>query len=257
MVRCSWNPPRSLGHQEAESVGIPLHATFGQRDPRSGPQNPDWKSDHKLLWEKFPDLLPGNWPLDVELWEQAECIAHPRYADVRFHGLFPRECEAAVLLHCIFVAKSEHEFLDINQNIVRHVDSCIDADTNSIKGSPWKSYPPTLVGSGKMMVRWTPPDKRSLTVVRVMEAIELARLIGWPDSMWTSRSPTSPLAQENLETISNMCGNAFSLFQFGPWQMATLATYGRFHHAFNQDDQAAPLSDDNGGDSSSPGSDSD
>ena len=54
------------------------------------------------------------------------------------------------------------------------------------------------------------------------------RMIGWGDSMW--RNVTHPKMKDNdyIELVSNMAGNAYTMYHFGPWALASLATFGRF-----------------------------
>lgn len=216
--------------KEADSVGLPLHSVFGPRDSKSNAHSPDWKSEHKLLWEKFPDKIPGKWPLDMESWTEAVYVDHPAFADIRFHGFYPREAEAVVLLHCLFEPRSKCEFIDVNPSLTRVVDTLIDSDSDEIKGTPWRSTPPTLVGSGRLVMRHV-RDGKLPPLIRIVESFELARMIGWADNLWSSK-PTSSSEQtaDGLALISNMVGNAFSLFQFGPFQMAILSTYGKYHY---------------------------
>ena len=50
--------------------------------------------------------------------------------------------------------------------------------------------------------------------------------IGWFDDAWQVPAIDHT---EGLYLISNMCGNAYSLYHKGPWLLAALATYGQFH----------------------------
>ena len=40
--------------------------------------------------------------------------------------------------------------------------------------------------------------------------------------------PASSRPIEFHDLLCNMAGNAYSLFHFGPWSLAMMATYGRF-----------------------------
>ena len=63
--------------------------------------------------------------------------------------------------------------------------------------------------------------------VRRLEAFELMRLIGWNVDSWAPYS--TPDKAPDLELISNLAGNAYSLYHYGPWEMAALATFGKYH----------------------------
>ena len=104
-----------------------------------------------------------------------------------------------------------------------------------------QQHPPTLVGSGRLVVRRT---KRSegIREVRLVEPFELMRMIGWCGDCWQPLS-NKFLASgiEALELVSNLAGNAYSLFHVGPVQLASLATLGKFCQARVDADRAIGL----------------
>ena len=83
-----------------------------------------------------------------------------------------------------------------------------------------------MVGPGKLFVRYLGDDEK--TVLRLVEGFEIFRMIGWGDAMWKKCSEAYSEDEGYPELLLNMTGNAYSLFHFGPWALASLATFGRF-----------------------------
>ena len=79
--------------------------------------------------------------------------------------------------------------------------------------------------------------------VRLLESFETFRLMGWGDEEW---QPGGDLFQDHVgnELLMNMSGNAFSQFHLGPWMLASLATYGKFHGSWS-DSESVPLGREN------------
>ena len=53
---------------------------------------------------------------------------------------------------------------------------------------------------------------------------------GWDLDAWNvpAMKPLKDVGIADLDLVQNMSGNAYSLFQFGPWVMAAMCTYGKF-----------------------------
>jgi hypothetical protein len=205
---------------QASRMGLKLHSDFGPRMPKFVKKDPDWKLEHKQLFKAQGICWPAN-------YEASECKA------ISFAGMLPRECEAAVFCHIVWppTTPAVLAFFDVNQTLSRLTQSCLNDDLGKKPDStPWKPRPPTLVGSGKVLARI--PDLNGFGChLRVLEGFEYMRLIGWADDCW--RMPPAGLDSRNsceyAELLSNLAGNAFTMFHYGPFQLAMLSTYGRFH----------------------------
>ena len=63
---------------------------------------------------------------------------------------------------------------------------------------------------------------------RIVEAWECLRLIGWSDRFWRLPSPdVGPWTQKDLETMVDMAGNAYTIYQFVPFFLATISLKGK------------------------------
>eukprot|EP00969_Alexandrium_andersonii_P062798 2765357-Alexandrium_andersonii.AAC.1 len=91
--------------------------------------------------------------------------------------------------------------------------------------SPWRPRPPTLVGSMKLIVRH---EALGGLVVRVVEPHELLRLIGWDTKLVRPMRGAALTDYQLVELVSNMCGNAWSAFQYAAVAMAMTACAGKF-----------------------------
>ena len=61
--------------------------------------------------------------------------------------------------------------------------------------------------------------------VRMLEPFEQMRLQGWMDELW--RRPSDFYRErDGYELVSDIAGNAFSFWNYGPWSLAIYATYG-------------------------------
>lgn len=149
----------------------------------------------------------------------------------QFHGMFQRELEATVFLHSVWPmpAASLAEFIDINMNLPRIIKSYWDQEAGQPKpgSSPWRSQLPTLTGSCNIVARLRIGDT---VVIRLLECFEVMRLIGWDDAQWQAERMQLPAERPDSfpELISNMAGNAYSVYHFGPWVLALFAVYGKF-----------------------------
>lgn len=104
-------------------------------------------------------------------------------------------------------------------------------DTNTPTGSstPWRDRLPTLTGSCKVVTRYR---INSGIEIRTLEGFEYMRLIGWDDSYWRLDEQSIHPEERDIdypELLANMAGNAYSVWHFGPWAIASLATFGKFY----------------------------
>ena len=213
-----------LRQMESDRCGLPSVKGTGLRPALEDKAQPDWKLYHKELFS----AQGMEWPFDIAMADPCQ---------LAISGLLRREAEASWYLHKVFPVSMQGpdrtmpilEFIDINPTIVRVIASCFD-ENRTVKKSPWKlGAPPTLVGSSKIIVRATVSSSKTLPI-RVLDGIEYFRLIGWDDGDWRKFDWSSSWENEWLctEGLANLAGNAFSAYQFGPWQMAMMATYGKF-----------------------------
>ena len=131
---------------QGRRLGVPLQKTVAKRGAGKQRQEPaEWKLDHKRVCASF-DI---TWP----------CVCTD--SQVSFAGMLPREREATIILDELWVATAELEFVDINTNlqrllqgslreVVSHDSDGEDLVHKKLGRSPWRSSPPTLVGSGKV-----------------------------------------------------------------------------------------------------------
>ncbi|CAK0874683.1 unnamed protein product, partial [Prorocentrum cordatum] len=219
--------------------GIPLWSDFGVgRESKSKKDDPNWKHEHREIFQ----ANGIQWPFDH--------AAPPVGGDVIHRsGMLPREFELAVMSHVLFpmAIGTQMEFFDVNQSTQRTIKRHLDEDTyrpksvtgDAVAPSPWSSRPPTLVGSMTMIVRYR---SSGVVHVRAVEPIELFTMIGWDATMWKRRNDQTK-DFSYLDMISNMAGNAYSLFHLGPWAIASLSTFGRFYEpspCAAQGDSGAP-----------------
>eukprot|EP00973_Karenia_brevis_P089961 12400267-Karenia_brevis.AAC.1 len=67
--------------------------------------------------------------------------------------------------------------MDVNPNSVRILAACVDMEAKRARKSPWTPHPMTLVGKTRLACRYISPADE--LVVRVVEAHEMMRMIGW------------------------------------------------------------------------------
>ena len=85
---------------------------------------------------------------------------------------------------------------------------------------------PTLVGSGKPMVRYR---QKSQAVLSPVLGLECFQIIGWDITAWRLwKSSPIPIPYEH-SMIMNTAGNAFSAFAAAPMFMTLLAGWGSLH----------------------------
>ena len=219
----SFTLDKELRSREAEKLRLRTHASFGMRKNKVCQHEVQWKADHKLLCDA--NGIP--WPPAMEKAQQV----------IEVGGLLPREVDAAYLLHSIFAYVglgniAGVEYIDINPTLTRIVRGYVDVDTqkpHNVDRSPWRDRPPTLTGSLALLLRYKDPGSGKV-VVRAAEAWEYMRLQGWEDNCWKvdAMPAGDTVKEEDLELIANMAGNAYSVYHYGPWLCALLATWGQF-----------------------------
>ena len=119
------------------------------------------------------------------------------------------------------IGKGAVQFLDIQPQLKWIIGPELHPES---RRNPWKDSCPTLVGSGKILIRHF--DALGKAAVRILEAFEYFRLVGWGDADWARVDDGHKI--EFLELCAKLAGNALSLFQYGPVQLALMATYGRY-----------------------------
>ena len=166
----------------AAELGIESHSDLGLRE--SFAANP--RKDDALNWKcKHMEICENNklrWPIDL--------ASVPTPSFISYEGMLPREREAVALLDILWPPAHEEDlmyFVDINPTIERLCQRLLDEDGKPIPGSgPWHETPGTLVGSGKLCVRYKPTPRLEGHIyhIRLLEAFESMRMIGWDDSFW-------------------------------------------------------------------------
>jgi hypothetical protein len=237
--------------REARAIGIPMHCDFDKRVSKRNVGDPGWKSEHKELYTQIGVVWPLN---DVQT-----------PSSIDDSGMLPQQYELVVFVDIVFpptataTAEEIHlEFLDANPTLVRTLPNNIDMatvmDSPDLRRqmSPWKKTPPTLVGSVKVAVRVV---QGSTSTIRILEGFEYMRMIGWDDACWagelSANDRPSMSTAEEVELLANLAGNAYTAFHYMPWNMALLATFGKYH--LNGIDDAADedVEDDDGNDGGS------
>jgi len=228
--------------EESAKIGIPRHCVYGPRPKTGGkPEDEsDWTLDHRYYFEavRIPWPLPQDWVSG----------AHNNSV-LRRDGLYIREFEMLLYLDRMFpppcnqAADGIVEFVDVNPTISRLMTTHVEEDTFYLKDKslpppgnpsggrgPWHLKMPTLVGSGRLVVRHFEPDT-GRSVCRVAEVWEEFRAIGWGLEEWRNDCPDQlkEWSQKQLILASNMAGNAYSFFHYGPTLAATLAVYAHYN----------------------------
>lgn len=156
---------------------------------------------------------------------------------IDFSGLLPREREAAVFLDVLFKPRARSdgkqimEFLDVNPTVKRVVKAYFEDDFGPPKpdASPWTSRSPTLTGSAVMLVRYE--ESPGQFVIRRMEILEEARIMGFSDCMW--RAGTRVTKMEHLLALSSINGNALCCYHYLLWMLALYSAFGKFYDPSN------------------------
>ena len=153
-------------------------------------------------------------------------------------GLFVREHEADCFIDLVWPPVDDgpmYEFLDVNPTLKRFVSSRLENEVGDPKtdSSPWSSSSPTQVGSGHMLVRYRMAASDVARCaphkfwIRLVEAHECMRLIGWQDCMW-SGGQHRIASIDDIFGLCNSLGNSYSLFHWLPWHCALQSTFGKF-----------------------------
>ena len=127
---------------------------------------------------------------------------------------------------------------------------------SAARGSgPWRSKAPTMVGSGKVVMRFMtePEDKERpeangrIWSIRVFECFEEARMAGWDDEWWGRDVGSFIQTHEDLELVSNLFGNMFSVFNYMPFFCSLMSTWGEYHGGGGHGSAPAHVCDDGSG----------
>ena len=215
---------KELRRQEAKTLGHPFLGDAPVRPPSHVKSDPDYKFEHYKLFSKFGLA----WPVSFDAIEQD-------FPTICFAGMFPRQCECAILLATIWPMPEHvnYECLDINPSFKHMFGNVVDFEmlesTNdakaAVKGNPWSPNGFTLTGSTKLCIRTRSPSGD--ICVRLAEGMEYFRLIGWCDALWAHNTLTADVYEFN-DLLANMAGNAWCVFHYAPFVMASMSTFGKF-----------------------------
>ena len=219
------------------NAGFPSWPETGMRvAAQTGKRNDSpWKPLHMKMFQQFGI----TWPV---VWEFL-----PEDTKIQYDGLREREAEVIYFLcHAFELAElgdkstdiADFEFVNDNDQLTRICEKCFEINPDgscTVKKTPWKPHPPTLVGSSKLMVR-TRLQGQTKVEVRQLEAVEYWALQGWDQSWFIKpessdywmNTPKVKNAHQFIDVCSNMSGNAFSIFHAVPMFLSTLATMGRY-----------------------------
>ena len=237
--------PSRMVLDEAERIrisalaGFPTLAGTGPRKREAAEKaGPEWKSAHMRLFQQFGLAWPAHFS------------EGPSENRIQFDGLREREAESLFFLVTCFdfvdvdadsdtKQQSDFEFLDINHQLPRILTSTFDIEEDgsvTVKRSPWKKRPPTLVGSSKIAVRTKKAGVKG-TTTRLLEAVESLLMQGWDESYfvhpkdpnwWTTIPGVDGNPHKFIDLICNMSGNAFSVFHCVPLTLCTMALMGKY-----------------------------
>ena len=206
-----------LRRAEALRVGFPLLSSTGAaRLPKLVKGDLDYKLDH---YQAF-NAMGLAWPPKVT---SMPCICHA--------GMLPRESEVVYFLNSTWPKMhSALEFIDVNQSLPRILSDDFAARTCEDPGpSPWRSVPPTLVGSMKFVLRAEMPNGDIM--IRCLEGFEYFRLLGWGDSWFCAMGCIEhglKSDEEFIDVATNLAGNAWSGYQYAAVMMAQIAVSGLY-----------------------------
>ena len=211
---------------EGQRLNIPLRSHWGIREPKKDKSDPNWKHEH------YAYFLDKHWP-----WPP--CLDD--FPHIDFSGMTHRQCQVIIYVDKLFpIAKDAYiECLDLSPTLMRILTGCEDTDEaignesstasheSAVVKSPWKPHPMTLTGATVLALRIrTDCGIR----IRLAEAFEHFRLMGWEDSMW--RQPAVGHKMESdvdfIELLTNMAGNAWSALHYCPVTLCLMSTIGKF-----------------------------
>ena len=158
-------------------------------------------------------------------------------------GLYTRERESLLFLHLRFPFNTfkQAEYVEINTSLPRLLQGSVepDSDYKRFKRSPWRTTPGTLIGSGKVAVRYVDPASQAY-VVRLLEPLEYLACIGWDitfcgqhyfslESLESIPDVNPPFTIASYaDLIGDMAGNAWSAYSYAAVRTALMATSGKF-----------------------------
>ena len=231
----------TVRQEVATAVGVPLFSEFGPRHSQCKKDDVGWKLEHLQMFS----TCNLQWPFTFDEVDTPS----------RLHrdGVFLREQEELVFLDTLWPPSAEDSdvcFCDINPTLLRVVDSCMENGWPKIKAedppapSPWQTRCRTQVGSGKMIVRHRMAFHQQQATskvfcIRLVEAFEAMRMIGYSDSFWGKTSDLQFSRVEDLFYLTNIAGNSYSMFHYLPWHCALLSVYGRYqeNHLAKDEDE--------------------
>ena len=219
-------PDSSAWADAAVALGVPLFKDFGPRTSQTKKEDLEWKVDHLKVFT----ANNMEWPLNHDEIDPPSLILRD--------GLFVREQELAALLDILWpptLEDADYVFCDVNPKLHRVLGCYLEDRIGKPKGrqSPWQSRCRTQVGSGKLIVRHSLSleDRQECgktTLVRLVEAFEALRMIGYSDTFWGDVSEVSFASDKYLFMLTNIAGNSYPLFHYIPWHCSLVSTYGRF-----------------------------
>ena len=224
----------------ADRLKMPLMSEFTVVEREIG--NDGWKNMNLNIYRANGFV----WLLDPD--------THHSKSLIEYHCFRPRVIDSLFLLDVLFPpgqCEEPFELIDVNPTLERMLESYVDEDfklKDSLGArSPWKSWSPTLVVSGRLVVRHKidglrPGASCYLHNVRLVEPFEAFRLVGWCESMWLPFE--KEVTVRDMGVMLNIAGNAFSAFHYLPWICGMHSTWGRFMHAPPQkpaEDMGRPL----------------
>ena len=222
----------------ASRLRLPLWSDIGMRKSQ---KDKGWQVEHMRLAQA--NGLP--WPFDVETFASASSLC--------FDGLRQREAEVLCFVDKWWPPRIDAnaptlESFDINPGTMRLLKQHIDEWSLEVKPAetraqvtswgPWRRDLVTQIGSGKIVVRYQTDTGHA---VRLIEAYESMRLIGWSDESWRADDVLGGYDEklERMDLIVNMVGNAFCFAHWVPVFCATMSTFGKFGSFLSRGDSVA------------------
>lgn len=202
---------------------IPLLADAAPYVAEDGKER-DYKVMHYEIYARFG----LQWPPDL-----SKVAASGGF---KLHGCTRRQAELLVLVDALWPcldACAEAEFVDLNTGCERLLfPGCVDMDEGKLGQSPWTPHPMTLTGKVRLACRHRQLEAdgtHGRIVRRFVEAHEMLRMIGWdPLGHFKPWKHECESDWEYIKLIWNMCGNAWSMFQYAPVALALIAVAGKY-----------------------------